>query len=195
MLGVLAIIAVLSVGGIAGYSKAMEKWKTNKAIEQYSYLIYGMLEHLDDLKKSSDDELGEVAKALNLIPDSWQSTGHLSWFADDLGNTIRFYGDSRFNIEIIFSYSKDRSSQQYLSFCRELLNNVVVPLADSLDLAYIWRAQVSAQNEYWYGNKLCGGKRKCLKDITLPDIEQQCRSCKENPSLSCGLLLHFKRSL
>ena len=33
MLGVLAIIGVLSVGGIAGYSKAMEKWKINKTIE------------------------------------------------------------------------------------------------------------------------------------------------------------------
>ena len=30
MLGVLAIIGVLSVGGIAGYSKAMEKWKINQ---------------------------------------------------------------------------------------------------------------------------------------------------------------------
>ena len=32
MLGVLAIIGVLSVGGIAGYSKAMEQFKVNKAI-------------------------------------------------------------------------------------------------------------------------------------------------------------------
>ena len=32
MLGVLAIIGVLSVGGIAGYSKAMEKWKIIKTI-------------------------------------------------------------------------------------------------------------------------------------------------------------------
>ncbi len=34
MLGVLAIIGVLSVGGIAGYSKAMEKFKINKTIQQ-----------------------------------------------------------------------------------------------------------------------------------------------------------------
>ena len=34
MLGVLAIVGVLSVGGIAGYSKAMEKFKINKTIEQ-----------------------------------------------------------------------------------------------------------------------------------------------------------------
>ncbi len=34
MLGVLAIIGVLSVGGIAGYSKAMHKYRINKTIEQ-----------------------------------------------------------------------------------------------------------------------------------------------------------------
>ena len=32
MLGVLAIIGVLSVGGIAGYSKAMTKFKINKSM-------------------------------------------------------------------------------------------------------------------------------------------------------------------
>lgn len=38
MLGVLAIVGVLSVGGIAGYSKAMNKFKTNKAIEQINMI-------------------------------------------------------------------------------------------------------------------------------------------------------------
>ena len=39
MLGVLAIIGVLSVGGIAGYSKAMMKYRTNKTIEQISMIV------------------------------------------------------------------------------------------------------------------------------------------------------------
>ena len=38
MLGVLAIIGVLSVGGIAGYSKAMAKYKLTKTIDQISML-------------------------------------------------------------------------------------------------------------------------------------------------------------
>ena len=32
MLGVLAIIGVLSIGGIAGYSKAMAKFRVNKTL-------------------------------------------------------------------------------------------------------------------------------------------------------------------
>ena len=39
MLGVLAIIGVLSVGAIAGYSKAMMKYKLNKYSEQMNTVI------------------------------------------------------------------------------------------------------------------------------------------------------------
>ena len=39
MLGVLAIIGVLSVGGIAGYSKAMNKFKTNKVADNVSMMV------------------------------------------------------------------------------------------------------------------------------------------------------------
>jgi type II secretory pathway pseudopilin PulG len=38
MLGVLAIIGVLSVGGIAGYSKAMHRYRVNKTIDQITYM-------------------------------------------------------------------------------------------------------------------------------------------------------------
>ena len=36
MLGVLAIIGVLSVGGIAGYTQAMKKYKINEALNEIS---------------------------------------------------------------------------------------------------------------------------------------------------------------
>ncbi len=39
MLGVLAIIGVLSVGGIAGYSKAMLKFRTNKTLDQIAMMV------------------------------------------------------------------------------------------------------------------------------------------------------------
>lgn len=39
MLGVLAIIGVLSVGGIAGYSKGMRKYRENKAVDQISQIL------------------------------------------------------------------------------------------------------------------------------------------------------------
>ncbi len=89
MLGVLAIIAVLSVGGIAGYSKAMEKWKMNKAISEYSFIIYGVLEHIDDIYKMPVEEsvnLNSLLESLNLIPDNWMIDGEN--LKDAYGNDI-----------------------------------------------------------------------------------------------------------
>ena len=41
MLGVLAIIGVLSVGGLAGYAKAMGKYKLNKTVDQITQIVAG----------------------------------------------------------------------------------------------------------------------------------------------------------
>ena len=95
MLGVLAIIGVLSVGGIAGYSKAMEQFRINKAISEYSYLIYGMLEHLDDFKKTTtgmteNAEVFTVAESLNLVPKSWNKINNLQ-YEDSFGNMIQLW--------------------------------------------------------------------------------------------------------
>ena len=79
MLGVLAIVGVLSVGGIAGYSKAMEKYKLNKTVEEYSYVIHGLLEHLPELQKlnSGDSQymLTDFLLAANMVPPTWSRRG------------------------------------------------------------------------------------------------------------------------
>jgi type II secretory pathway pseudopilin PulG len=73
MLGVLAIIGVLSVGGIAGYSKAMTKFKINKTIEQVSQIAA----NARTLFKSQDDYSGldcvreyvDICKKAKIVPD------------------------------------------------------------------------------------------------------------------------------
>ncbi len=50
MLGVLAIIGVLSVGAIAGYSKAMMKYKLNKQTEQVSTILRALIRYQNDLR-------------------------------------------------------------------------------------------------------------------------------------------------
>ncbi len=74
MLGVLAIIGVLSVGGIAGYSKAMMKYRINKTIEQIT-LIAGNIRsffasqgNYDGLNYNTDDGMKIIRKA-KLVPD------------------------------------------------------------------------------------------------------------------------------
>ena len=74
MLGVLAIIGVLSVGGIAGYSKAMMKYKINKTIEQIT-LIAGNVRAFFAPQRNyygliSGDEGGNmIIKKAKLVPE------------------------------------------------------------------------------------------------------------------------------
>lgn len=67
MLGVLAIVGVLSVGGIAGYSKAMNKFKTNKVIEQVN-MISTNIRTLYSSQKSYDNLDEKTAIKTGLIP-------------------------------------------------------------------------------------------------------------------------------
>ncbi len=68
MLGVLAIIGVLSVGGIAGYSKAMNKYKINKTTDQVSMLVA----NIRTLFSSQGNYAGlsnEQAKKFGVVPN------------------------------------------------------------------------------------------------------------------------------
>ena len=70
MLGVLAIIGVLSVGGIAGYSKAMNKFKTNKVADNVSMIVtnirtlYAQQKTYDGLNNVSAVQMGVVPDEL-----------------------------------------------------------------------------------------------------------------------------------
>lgn len=67
MLGVLAIVGVLSVGGIAGYSKAMNKFKTNKAIDQINMLSTNIRTLFSSQGNYNDMENSVLVKA-GVIP-------------------------------------------------------------------------------------------------------------------------------
>ena len=68
MLGVLAIIGVLSVGGIAGYSKAMNKFKTNKVADNVSMLVAN-IKTMYAQQKTYGSLDTDSANAMGLIPD------------------------------------------------------------------------------------------------------------------------------
>jgi type II secretory pathway pseudopilin PulG len=70
MLGVLAIVGVLSVGGIAGYSKAMNKFKTNKLIEQVN-MISTNVRTLYASQKNYSDLTNGVAIRTGILPNEF----------------------------------------------------------------------------------------------------------------------------
>ena len=111
MLGVLAIIWVLSVAGIAGYSKAMEKWKINKTIEQVEEITQNILT-LYANQKTLDLGLeeGEFAlkvdnlKTLGIIPANLKQAEYDYTFINPLGGTSFIWAYVYNSFEIYVQY-------------------------------------------------------------------------------------------
>ena len=190
MLGVLAIIGVLSVGGIAGYSKAMEKFKVNKAISEYSLLIFGILEHLDDLRPTACDNtnfcgLASYYQAANLLPGNWivKDDAHIY---DSNGNMIfTFVRNKRIGFDLYLGAATG-SSKFPQKLCKELFTNLVKPLHSSLYHAGIW-GNVNGGN-YLYGDNICQTDGlKCLRDISLSEINSLCESCADGEACCIGI--------
>lgn len=203
MLGVLAIIGVLSVGGIAGYSKAMEKFKLSKAVENYSMLIYGVLEHLDEFKKMQNVDI-DTLTALNILPANWiHNTNLIDDFNNSLNLFIRPLGNaSGENNEFILDIYLGGTSQSENSvtisqnfsekMCIELFQNVFLPLHAFAVHAEVYR---SSGNYYSFaGDRYCTfnrvGRKKCMVDVTLEDLNKACNSCGKTNEY-CNVNIHF----
>ncbi len=85
MLGVLAIIGVLSVGGISGYSKAMAKFKLTKAQDQMSMLLINIRTAYATASSYSGLET-ETAYQYNILPQDMVQTS--SVFVNAFGGAV-----------------------------------------------------------------------------------------------------------
>ena len=196
MLGVLAIIGVLSVGGIAGYSKAMEKWKVNKLIGEYTEFMFNAIEHADDIRKVPNGSgYADIMQSLNAIPTSW-TYYNASNVHDRLNNRIQIWrggSDLVFEIYLLEEYEvKDSYSlaEQRVQLCRELFLNFVQPLSEFVDYSYVWRGGAQTLNPLWYGNNYCGADKKCLKNVTLAEINTACHTCGDSNG-TCSIVITY----
>ena len=198
MLGVLAIIGVLSVGGIAGYSQALEKWKINKALEGYNYLTQGLMEHIDNLRTMQPDNdeskyyLAETIKGLNLIPEGWSVQDRN--LIDTAGSMVTVFARRNHLVYDIALGASSFSDNHIVSdnfsdkLCREFISNFAQPLHSSLQ--YIWIFKTQTEVEYYHGDSLCTNNNKCLVNMTLADIQNACTSCVIGTDF-CLLVLEF----
>ena len=194
MLGVLAIVGVLSVGGIAGYSKAMEKFKVNKLVEEYTSLMFGLMEHMDNfspLRVEGEYQeryyLAETIQELNLLPAGWKVAGKQG-VRDSAGNlAYTFVRSKHLTFDLQLGATDDSSGYDIIQtfsnkLCFELFNNLLKPLHGSLYYAGLWKNKSAGYG--YYGDKYCGdSEKKCLNEATLAEMQNICNSCsvkKEN---------------
>ena len=196
MLGVLAIVGVLSVGGIAGYSKAMEQFKINKMISGYSFLIQELLEYKDNLIKNNPNDgvifLRDFILAANLIPESFVIAQNSYGLLDSMGNNITPYlnNDSKYLvIDIHMKTTGNGTIDLAYNSCVALFKDIAKPLYhDFVSL----RVSLDQENLQYRGSTTCkqAENYRCLVDMTLAEINRVCKVCVTNRN-SCTLFMVF----
>ena len=202
MLGVLAIVGVLSVGGIAGYSKAMMKWKINKMIEDYTMLMTGLMEYQESLFKTYTGDyenrgLAQFIMDAKLVPETWKLVNQ-HFITDSLGNKINAYvgtaAGAKFASDIyIVPDGINKDSEYAYELCMALAKDVVYPLAANMDYAalFIKNDAIKNNGNYMVYTKSCYDsdftKVKCLSEMTLSEVSTICKSCIKKAPCNVGI--------
>ena len=204
MLGVLAIIGVLSIGGLAGYSKAMEKFKINKLISEYNMLIFGLIEHKSSfpMRDAKATILSQTALDLGLVPETWKpySERYIQDSADNLVyiNSRTLSSSSISGLPAIVvdfnlgGLTQDENGNDFSAnftqkLCFEMFNSLIYPLHSTLNLGYVFRTGLS--NQPFFGDAYCNENRKCLNTMTLSDMKEICASC--DGKRRCNVTISF----
>ena len=193
MLGVLAIIGVLSVGAIAGYSKAMMKYKVNQHAEAVNMLINNALQIKDKLEytPNTNTYYGTLFYKLNLLPDGIRYIRNdlleESWFK---GNIAIYYNNTEYSNgggrnsfgQIYFQFSP---SAQGVEICR---NIIIAAKENASNLIAVSLYQTSEIGRLW-GNTRCSSETECLHSASITKIHNLCNACDDG---SCRLFIIWK---
>lgn len=187
MLGVLAIIGVLSVGAIAGYSKAMMKYKLNKQSEQLSSLLNALYRYKDMFGHNHGDFVPYL-KTLNEIPQEMIKPSS-RYIYDSFGLLYDITTDNCTNGFCYASTLFIQSPSNYKNF--DVCHNIFeTAKAFSAQLYYFgsWSGEYGGL-DYLYGDSYCSSVRKCLKDLSKNDMYEICKNCAEK---SCNFYFKYQ---
>ncbi len=180
MLGVLAIIGVLSVGAIAGYSKAMMKYKLNKYTEQMNQIISGITQYHSQLTFPSSTTTNKYYYKLGVIPSEMIRNNDLNNFYDIFNNPIIIQSNATTSslTKNVTSMTIRLNFKQSIAYdvCRNL---IITTQAHSSDILYIeiigsWGSDDASQITA-YGDLYCSGSKKCLSKLDIVSIDNMCR--------------------
>ena len=189
MLGVLAIIGVLSVGAMTGYSKAMFKYKLNKQAESLYLFLNNAIMLTPELNRSFDGT--HIDKSLfiklNLVPDGMTVENNNIY--DVFNNSVYPYyyhptnASADYN-EYYISFTVNRFENKLTESYREICRNIVTVAKEySADISSVqMRSGQDEGNSYTrvslYGDYYCSrGSTNCLSNAGLAEMDNFCNSC------------------
>ncbi len=185
MLGVLAIIGVLSVGAIAGYSKAMFKYKLNKQSEQLTQVLNSItrLSHSFNNLTEYTNMFPYLIK-MGEIPTEMIKKGHTAYIFDVFNNsyyatiqpqsmadTEKVKGVAALFVEMPLT----TKSTENLLMCQNIYNNIK---ENSGNIYYVYSSSGyktdDSRRGVFYGDKYCTDNLSCLKDLTVEKLSEEC---------------------
>lgn len=172
MLGVLAIAGILSVGGIAGYTKAMYKYKLNQVLEQYNFTFSLIFENMDKWKRAKTDyfyDLSSLWKQMNILPEEMIKYPTGSRLHDKFNNSFYVRRLSTY-IEMDIFIEKGTNVK---SFCTSFYQNLLHQQHN--ELRVILLIIDNKQMHPFY--TACRYEQQCVADMTMADISKICTDC------------------
>ncbi len=176
MLGVLAIIGVLSVGAIAGYSKAMLKYKLNKQSEQLNQIMNAMIMHAGDFKSEETSVYTTpMFIKMGLIPKEMIRKNSTYDIYDVFGNQIYTTYESEAMADTFYLTFNIDKSEQSMAVCR----NFFIVAKEYHEQLYMLESlsgygTSDSLSKYYMGDKYCTSSTQCIRNLTLSKIDDMC---------------------
>ena len=195
MLGVLAIIGVLSVGAISGYSKAMMKYKLNQFSESLNQLLNNITQLLSSLDHTGGNINVSLLDKLSLIPDGFsvENTALLDIFH----NTVTFgsFPHNSLGRETYLFFSLERTGNKVgnaaITWCLNIINAAKEHHGDLFALQVRQYGETGSAQDYTatslYGDPYCGKFRQCLNTVSLDKLYTFCSQCESSTGCLLGI--------
>ena len=197
MLGVLAIIGVLSVGAMSGYSKAMTKYKRNKQTEQISLIFNNMIELLHTPNAFTCNAVYECANTsifwkLGAFPATMQgvtSSGRpdTNSVYDVFNTKYYIYSTRTPSLGVRVNIDGNENGRDS---CLNILQTAKAFYQDISDLQF---RRGTSEGESWqwflYGGRGTGSNR--LNALDMAEMHQRCEVC-DSQSTNCYMNIIFK---
>ena len=181
MLGVLAVISVLSVGILAGYSKAMMQYKLNKHLEQINELVDMVLTNEEllhgSLTHATYAYITSLIVKLSGIPDGMTYLEDRGIYLQDIfKNYIGLAEVNGDNVHYVYMFAY--FNKEFPQSCVNLFK-----IAKERSL---WVSSVLINgSSVYYGDKECQNNQRCLADITISTMNDLCKNCVITQNNSC----------
>ena len=170
MLGVLAIVGVLSAGALAGYSKAMMQHRLNVQQEQINQIVTAITRYQNDLYSNNAQN---ILKALNEIPLNMIKENNA--IEDIFHNSVAISSGS--DTITLFVYVKGANTSS-IGAARQCQNLIQIAKNWSAELFRVETLSGYGSNDVrnrdYFGDASCTVMRRCMKNLTVSDIQSMC---------------------